>query len=186
MKLENFRQQYRDILINKQKEKFKRLNYYLLSGENPYKFGTVQSRIDDVTTNIKKLQTNDFEFNGFEFFGISSHSDKLIISIITNDINLYREATRFDNYEKIITSAIKFGYNKYIIVDDRLVDFYRCNDLIVSYSNNDVEIDVSKDTMWTKYQESLPTSRTSYYKSQHTRNGANMSYWNIGGVRVYD
>jgi hypothetical protein len=121
-----------------------------------------------------------------DFWGTSTRIDKLIVSIITNDIKLYRESIRFDTFETIVRDATRFNYTEFIIEKDTLVDFNRVeNPDKVQYVVDGEFIEINTKNVHQSYQDSLPEGR-SYYKSQHTRGGANMGYWNIGGVRVYD
>lgn len=177
MNLVDFKTQYRDILKIKLEN---RLNKLKESNAKSY-------RIEDIEEQLGRL--NDIEnikFGNMDFWGTSTSSDKLIVSIITNNIKLYKESIRFEKVETIMRDIKMFNYTKFIIENDALVDFYRVeNSNKAQYAVDSTDIIINVDNIHKSYQDSLPIG-ISYYKSKHTRSGANMGYWNIGGTRVYD
>lgn len=177
MNLIEFKTQYRDILKIKLEN---RLNKLKESNAKSY-------RIEDIEEQLGRL--NDIEnikFGNMDFWGTSTSSDKLIVSIITNNIKLYKESIRFETVETIMRDIIKLNYTKFIIENDTLADFYRVeNSNKAQYVVDGMDIIINVDNIHKSYQDSLPKG-ISYYKSQHTRSGANMGYWDIGGTRVYD
>lgn len=187
MDLLQFKEQYSNLLRDKISSELQVLKEYKLNGVEPFKYGTVQKRIDNTEEMIKKLDNlENIKFGNMDFWGYSNSSDKLLVSILTSNIKLYRESISFDTFAKIIENAKKYGFTKFIIKNDNLVDFYRVeNETNVVFNIDNIDVNVSDININQKYQDSLPNA-SSYYKIQHTRNGASNSYWNIGGVRVYD
>lgn len=178
MDLIAFKNQYRNILKNKLETRLKKL--YESNGRL-YNINDVKeqlSRLNDIT-NIK--------FGSMDFWGTSTSSDKLIVAIITSNIKLYRESTAFDTIKTILQNANSFGYTKFIIENDTLIDFYReTNPDKLIFVVDGVDIKIDETDIHKKYQDSLPERTASYYTPRYTRRGASMGHWNIGGVRVYD
>lgn len=174
MNLEEFKTQYRHILRTKL--------------ENRLKQSSSQYHIQDLKEQLNKLNCLDnIKFDGMDFWLTSSRPDKLIVSIITNNIKLYRESLQFDTFDQIISDAKMYNYNIFIIEDDKLIDFTRVeNPDKVYYTIDGKCIEINEDVIKEKYKNTLPKRTNSYYTTRYTRSGSNMGHWNIGGVNVYD
>lgn len=187
--IEKFKEEYSLIL---QKKISDELSYYLEcknNNVNPFKYGTIDGRIEDMQSMLGKAKNMDnINFERMDFWGFSKSGDKEIVALITN--YNFAKAWQFTSEETFKSDCKRFGYTKFIIENNTLIDFIRLeentDDVIVCVVD---EVDVNILKLYNdehKRRRDELTRTPSNYVSQHTRNGANMSYWNIGGVRVYD
>lgn len=189
--IEKFKEEYSLILQRKISDK---LSYYLEcknNNINPFKHGSVNGRIEDMESMLDKAKNiENINFERMDFWGISKSGDKEIVSLVTNDRCNFAKAWQFTSEKTFKSDCKRFGYTKFIIEDNTLIDFVRLeenndDDIVCVVDGVNVGILKLYDDEHNRRREEL-TKTPSNYVSRHTRGGANMSYWNIGGVRVYD